>query len=82
MYDDEIVYGSYERVNPQTARFIQRFGLDERLFTREVNGVSIDNELLGNKRTHSEMAKHEATKEAAKEVPKDGNEIEIDFDLI
>lgn len=85
-YNDELVYGPYEKVNLQTALFIKRFGLDDRLFTREVNGVSVDNEFAGTKRSYAEMAKEpEVTKEpAAQFIPEvtkvqDKNEIELDF---
>ena len=55
MFSDELVYGPYKLVNLQTAAFIKRFALDDRLFSRQVNGMSVDNEYAGVKRTHTEM---------------------------
>jgi hypothetical protein len=41
----------------QTEVLIKRFGLDDRLFTREVNGVSVDApKFSGVKRTYNQMA--------------------------
>jgi len=57
-FDEALVYAPYEKVNHQTSSLIKRFGLDDRLFTRVVDGVSVDSEFVGAKRNHGQMAKY------------------------
>ena len=56
-FSEQNVFGTYTKVNMQTESLIKRFGLDDRLFTREVNSVSVDApKFSGVKRTYNQMA--------------------------
>ena len=55
-YDEKLVHSAYERLNPQTAEFIKKFNLDERLFATRQNNQFQRNkeEMIGNKRTFNQ----------------------------
>jgi len=63
--EDEVFREDYIKVHPQTRKFVKRFGLDFRLFERDVPAV-------GSTRTFSQAF---APKEVAS---KDANEIDLD----
>ena len=69
----------------QTESLIKRFGLDDRLFTREVNGVSVDApKFSGVKRTYNQIANTDVqqtqqVKVIEAKVVEDKDEIDLDI---